>query len=153
MNYRMATKQDIPQLVELRMIEQANDWKDQYPITDELKEATRKAFERRMGKSLFIWVAEDQGKIVATAAVIPHDYLPQADELSGKRGYMCNVYTIVAYRRRGIQKILAKLLEQFCKDKLKIARLDLHASDGEEVRKMYESFGYSFRDNGARKFL
>lgn len=153
MNYRKATFKDIPQLVELRMLEQANDWGDEHPITEELKEATIEAFENRLNKTLFIWVAEDGDKIVATSAVIPHQYLPQADEITGKRGYLCNVYTLEAYRRRGIQKKLAQLLNSYAKQTLHIARLDLHASPGEVVRRMYENSGWKFVENNARLFL
>lgn len=153
MNYRMANYFDIPQLLELRMLEQANDWKDQYPIDDELKARTKEAFEKMLNKTLFMIIAEDDGKIVATAAVIPHQYLPQADEHTGKRGYLCNVYTLKQYRRRGIQKELMKQIEEFSKNNLGIARLDLHASDGDAVYNMYTKLGWKFVNNNARKFL
>lgn len=153
MNFRMASNSDIPQLVELRMLEQENDWKGQYPIDDKLKEQTRVAFEQMLNKTLFVWVAEENEKIVATTAVIPHQYLPQADEVSGKRGYLCNVYTCVQYRRKGLQKELMKLITEFARDVLKIARMDLHASLAPEVFEMYRNAGWQFVTNNARLFL
>lgn len=153
MNYRMARQSDIPQLVELRMLEQENDWKGEYPIDENLKQDTQKAFEERLNQSLFVAVAEEDGKIVATAAVIPHLYLPQADEHSGRRAYLCNVFTLQEYRRRGIQIELQAFLYQFAKQELHIARLDLHASDGEAVSNLYQKLGWRFVTNNARLFL
>ena len=153
MNFRMASNSDIPQLVELRMLEQENDWKGQYPIDDKLKEQTRVAFEQMLNKTLFVWVAEENEKIVATKAVIPHQYLPQDEEVSGKRGYLCNVYTCVQYRRKGLQKELMKLITEFARDVLKIARMDLHASLAPEVFEMYRNAGWQFVTNNARLFL
>lgn len=153
MKYRMATGLDIPQLVELRMLEQENDWKDQYPITQEFKDITKDFFEKNLVKNLYVFVAEENKKIIATAAIMPHQYLPQADEFTGKRGYLCNVYTLPEYRRRGIQKELFVQLKDFSKRVLKIARIDLHATLSPEVFSMYEKIGFKFVENNARLIL
>lgn len=149
MTTRLATTKDIPQLVELRMQEQECDWGNQYSITKELKNTTTDFFIKNLNVTFYTFVIEFEGQIVATASLIPHQYLPQADELTGRRAYLCNVWTVPELRRKGLQKLLFEEVSYFCVEH-EIKRVDLDASERPEVYEMYKHFGYTFRNNHAR---
>lgn len=147
-----ATLNDVEELVNLRMIEQANDWKDEYPITEELKEATRQAFMERLNKDLIMFVIKKEGKIVAQAGLLLQNFLPQADDYTGKRAYLCNVFTIEPERRKKLQLVLADAIAIYAKE-IGLYRIDLHATIEDSVFEMYKKMGYQFVDNNARLIL
>ena len=153
MNYRMATGLDIPQLVELRMLEQKDKRKDQHLINQEFKDKTMDFLKKNLGKNLYVYVAEENKKIIATAAIMPHQYLPQPDELTGKRETLCNVYTLPEYMESAIQKELFVKLKDFSKRVLKIAIIELEDTVSPEVFSMYEKLGFKFENNKVRLIL
>ena len=153
MNYKLATLEDINQFIELRILEQINDWNAKYPVTEEFKNKTKEAFSKMLGKELYLFIAVEKKQIVATAGLLIQQYLPQMDDYSGRRGYLCNVFTLPDFRRQGIQKKLMKELIDYAKNSLNLSRIDLHSSLSPEVYQMYEKFGFQFVQNNARLLL
>ena len=88
---------------------------------------------------LIEWVAEDEGRIIATAAIVFMDFPPSFNNKTGRTGYVGNVYTADAYRGKGIAGQLLEKLEEEARAR-GITRLLLHAS--EVGRKAYLKSGY-----------
>lgn len=129
--YRRATLDDVPVLVDYR-VRFLNELLN-HP-EDEETEIVRKSLLEYFAKaipsgSLVAWVAEHDGKIVATSGMVvwqkPAIY---GGVESGKLGYLLNFYTIPEERRRGIG---TRLLNELIREArwLGLKYLHLHASD------------------------
>jgi len=137
MIFRTATLEDINEISEIRK-RQIQD-EGQTPDID-IDEDLYKYFEKYMGSGELIeWVAEDEGKIIATAAIVFMDFPPSFNNKTGRTGYVGNVYTADAYRGKGIAGQLLEKLEEEARAR-GITRLLLHAS--EVGRKAYLKSGY-----------
>ena len=138
MTFRKADIGDIEQLIRIRKIQlQAEGQKPDVNIDEDLRRVYN---EKMRTDDLIEWVAEDEnGEVIATAAVLFMDFLPAFNNPAGKRGYVTNVYTMDAYRRKGIA---GKLMQELEDEALKhgVAHLVLHAS--EMGRKVYGKYGY-----------
>jgi GNAT superfamily N-acetyltransferase len=134
--YRRATPSDVPTLVDYR-VEFLNELHN-HRENDETK-VVRKSLLEYFTKAIpsgdFIaWVAECDGKIVATSGMVvwqkPATY---GGVESGRLGYLLNFYTIPEARRKGIA---TRLLNELIKEArlLGLRYLHLHASkDGEPI--------------------
>ncbi|NHJ49580.1 MAG: GNAT family N-acetyltransferase [Asgard group archaeon] len=139
---RLATLDDIPKLVELRIefIKEAH----QNPFNVDLdnhRNLLTDYFQTQMKDETFLaWIAEDENEnIVAISGLVIVSKVPQLWSPTGKESYIFNMYTIPAWRRKGIgSALLEKLLEE---SKARgINHVDLHASDlGKAV---YEKYGF-----------
>jgi GNAT superfamily N-acetyltransferase len=137
MLFRRAELSDIKEISEIRK-KQIQD-EGQTPDID-IDEDLYKYFEKYMGSGELIeWVAEDEGKIIATAAIVFMDFPPSFNNKTGRTGYVGNVYTADEYRGKGIAGQLLEKLEEEAKQR-GITRLLLHAS--EAGRKAYLKSGY-----------
>jgi len=137
MRFRRAELSDIKEISEIRK-KQIQD-EGQTPDID-IDEDLYKYFEKYMGSGELIeWVAEDEGRIIATAAIVFMDFPPSFNNKTGRTGYVGNVYTADAYRGKGIAGQLLEKLEEEAKQR-GITRLLLHAS--EAGRKAYLKSGY-----------
>ena len=137
MLFRRAELSDIKEISEIRK-KQIQD-EGQTPDID-IDEDLHRYFEKYMGSGELIeWVAEDEGKIIATAAIVFMDFPPSFNNKTGRTGYVGNVYTADAYRGKGIAGQLLEKLEEEAKQR-GITRLLLHAS--EAGRKAYLKSGY-----------
>ncbi|NHJ32645.1 MAG: GNAT family N-acetyltransferase, partial [Asgard group archaeon] len=92
---RLATIDDIPQLIELR-IEFLKEVRLEYP--KEKEEEYRKILSNYLKKEMtsdnFIsWLAIANNEIVATSGLITIQRVPQFWNLSGKEAYIMNMYT------------------------------------------------------------
>ena len=138
MTFRRADINDIEQLVQIRKVQLCDE--GQKPDIN-IDEDLRRVYNEKMRTDdLIEWVAEDEnGEMIATAAVLFMDFLPAFNNSAGKRGYITNVYTMDAYRRKGIARNLMQKLED---EALKhgVTHLVLHAS--EMGRKVYGKYGY-----------
>ena len=79
------------------------------------------------------WVAEENGEIIATSAILFYEFPPSIDFPNGNKGYIANMYTKPEYRGRGIATaLIGKLTEEAIARG--ITRLWLSASnDGKPV--------------------
>lgn len=115
MKYRRASIVDIEVLVEFR-IRFLNE-SDCYPEgeeTDSLKKALRGYFSRAIPSNEFVgWIAEYNGKILATGGMVVWQMPGRYGFESGKSGYVCNMYTAPEARRLGIStRLLAELIKE-----------------------------------------
>ncbi len=133
--YRRATIADVPLLVDYR-VRFLNEL-DKHPENDETK-AVRKYlleyFARAIPSGDFIaWVAECDGRVIATSGMVVWEKPALYEVESGKLGYLLNIYTIPEARKKGIAtRLLNELINEA--KLLGLKYLHLHASkDGEPI--------------------
>lgn len=83
-------------------------------------------------------VAPDQS-VAAGAGLWLLDWFPHRLDRGSLRGYLLNVYTEPAFRRRGLARQLVQVALDHCRER-GITIATLHASD--EGRPLYESMGF-----------
>lgn len=87
------------------------------------------------------WLAEDAaGNVVAGAGVWLLDWPPSPSSFAPYRGYILNVYTEPAFRRRGLAGRLVQACVDWCRAQ-GIVVVSLHASD--QGRPVYVSLGFA----------
>lgn len=87
------------------------------------------------------WLAEDAaGRVVAGAGVWLLDWPPGPSGLGLYRGYILNVYTEPAARRRGLARRLVQACVAWCQAQ-DISVISLHASD--QGRSVYAALGFA----------
>lgn len=141
LTYRFATFEDIDTLVSTRM-DILIDMLKLDPSTDmsELEAVTRPYYERALtdGSQLAVLVY-DGDKFVGAGAVCLYAVMPTFYNMSGKRGYIMNMYTIPEYRGQGIATKTVDMLVKKCKE-LGYTHITLSATDmGQPV---YEKYGF-----------
>ncbi len=112
---RLATKDDIQQIVELRIkfikeirIDAPTDKMDEY------REVMSNYLKKEMSSGNFIaWLAVANNEIIATSGLITIQRQPQLWNMTGQEVYIMNMYTKPEWRRKGIgTAILEKLIEE-----------------------------------------
>jgi GNAT superfamily N-acetyltransferase len=118
MNIRMATLQDIDQLVLMRWdftLEHAPDivalYKDFYT---ECKSFLESAIS---GGKWFIWVVELDNRVVSHIYIELIDKVPRPGRVTDPFAYMTNVYTLPGYRSQGIGSQLLERIEGWGREK------------------------------------
>ncbi|WP_307290714.1 GNAT family N-acetyltransferase [Bacillus sp. SORGH_AS_0510] len=141
MNYRMATTDDVKQLVRLRKKQLVDEGLE--PTIDIDLELQAFFKNKLTDGSLIQWLVEDQEEIIACGAVIFYDFPPSFTNKSGKKAYIANMYTRETYRGKGIAtNLLTKLVEE---TKTRgITKMWLAAS--ELGRPVYKKFGFQETD-------
>jgi GNAT superfamily N-acetyltransferase len=138
--YRAATVDDIEMLAELRWEMEVERAEGHLPTREEFIVAyldeTRDDLARGIHRA---WLAEADGVPVACVQLIWWVMPPNVHRLRRKRGFVSNVYTRPAYRRRGIARELMNQLIQHSRD-LGIQRLVLWSS--EMGRPLYADLGF-----------
>ena len=138
--FRLAKYKDIEEISRLRIMQQKDDWKELYPNNDEeLYTLTKKYLEEHLNKNVFFFIEIEDNKIVATCGLQVIRYMPQCVE-SGIEGYICDVFTLKEYRKRGIQTNLIKECIKFAKEN-NIIELKL-SSDNPEAIRIYQAQGF-----------
>lgn len=137
---RIAKNEDIEEISRLRIMQQKDDWKELYPNKDEeFYEVTKKYLEEHLNKDIFFFIEIIDNKIIATCGLQVIKYMPQCVE-SSVEGYICDVFTLKEYRRKGIQTNLIKECIKFAK-KNNIIELKL-SSDNPEAIRIYQEQGF-----------
>lgn len=84
-------------------------------------------------------IEEQENHIIATCGLQIINYMPQCVK-SGKEGYICDVFTLSEYRRKGIQTKLIGECIKFAKEQnLEILKL---SSDNQEAISIYKKYGF-----------
>lgn len=91
--------------------------------------------KEHLNKDIIFFIETIENKIVATCGLQVIKYMPQCVE-SGIEGYICDVFTLKEYRRKGIQTNLIKECIKFAKEHC-IIELKL-SSDNPEAIKIYQ---------------
>ncbi len=137
---RRATIDDVDQLVQLRIL--------LFEETGELIEKDTSAFAEAISaflikslprKSFLAWIAESDSRIVASSGFVPFEKLPVPENLSGKEGYILNMYTLPEWRGQGLATALLQEMISYAKE-TDIRRLWLHAT--KIGRPVYEKIGF-----------
>lgn len=138
---RKATVEDVPMLCEARRRQLVDEGLD--PVID-IDEELRRYFEGALADGTIVeWVLEEEGELVATAALCLMPFLPSYNNPVGTRGYVTNMYTVPSHRGRGIAtRMLAVLMDEA--RGLGLHKVVLQAS--EMGGPVYERYG--FRPSG-----
>jgi len=135
--YRKLEPKDINRFIELRKLQLIDEGsKETVDITDSLSDY----FKRHLADGTFIsWVAEADGEIIATSGISFFEKPPYFNNPSGLIGLLSCMYTVPAYRRKGIAKKLIDLIINEAKE-YGCTVIQLTASD--EGTLLYENYGF-----------
>lgn len=138
---REAKAADIPALVRLRMALFCELGELDEPLADgALWQATEAYFSAaaRDG-SARSWLVEVDGEAVACGTLALFVRPPYPGNLAGREAYLLNMYTLPAWRKRGMASALLDVMAAYARE-LRLGKLWLHAS--EEGRPLYERLGF-----------
>lgn len=134
---RKANEEDIALLSETRKLQLIDEGIE--PNCD-IDEELFAFFKKWLESSDFVqFIAEEDGKLLSTAAVIYYDLPPSFTNKIGVRGYVTNVYTVPEHRGKGLAKMLLTELLNDAKSR-GIKKLWLGAS--KLGRPLYEKLGF-----------
>lgn len=141
MVYKKATSEDTDKLVEIRKRQLIDEGIEPNINIDE--ELTGFFNQKLADDSLIEWIVEDNGEIIATAAIAFYQFPPTYTNKTGWKGYITNMYTRDDYRKQGIATLLLDKLVEEAK-RCGVKKLWLGAS--KLGRPVYEKYG--FKDTG-----
>jgi len=145
---RKATLEDVDDLVKLRMelIREISEVDEHYMLEHnddylaKLTETIREYFTAKMLENEFLaWIAEDEGKIIASSGLVFHEKPPIHGNLTGREAYIMNMYTVPEWRSKGLATSLLKEIINYIKE-TNVQRIRLHAT--EAGKKIYEKIGF-----------
>ena len=140
---RRAAAEDVAELTRLR-VEFLNEVNDRSEPPAGFAGDLERYFRAAMADGSFLaWLAEEDGRIVATSGMCLHRVAPNYSNPSGNTAYVLNMYTAPEFRGRGLaSQLFSRLIEEArgrgC------GKMALHAT--EAGRRVYERFG--FRPSG-----
>jgi ribosomal protein S18 acetylase RimI-like enzyme len=141
--YRAATPDDAAALAALRWENQAERHPELQP-RDTLAEYTAVYIEQvrdELARGIHrAWLAEADGEVVASVALVWWVMPPNPDEHQRRRGFVTSVYTRPAYRRQGVARQLMTMLIEHARAE-GLQRLILWSS--EMGRPLYEDLGFT----------
>jgi GNAT superfamily N-acetyltransferase len=140
---REATGADAETLLEHRlgMLEAVFRSRDPSPAETsvDMREANRTWLAAHLGGDFQAWLAEIEGQVAGSAAVLWFPHPPAPVNPIGIEAYVLNVFTDVRFRRRGVARaLMAHLVEEARSRGIK--RIWLRAS--EEGRPLYLDMGF-----------
>lgn len=144
---RRASAADIPALVRHR-VSMYRDMGDVLPAEEAiLHHASAAYFESALASGEYLaWLAVTPGaseEVVAGAGLIVRPMIPRPGKSGGietREAQVVNVYTEVAWRRKGIAALVMQQLLDYTRAE-RINRVSLHASD--DGRPLYELLGFA----------
>jgi GNAT superfamily N-acetyltransferase len=139
-NLRRATVEDIETLVELRLEMQRENSDGIEVAWEGVGEACRRYFEETLPPGIFVaFVAEVEGRVVATSGVSFVSRPPGSTSFLQCEGYVTNVYTVPHWRGKGVATELMNATIEYAQEQG--ARLVyLHTSDA--GRAVYAKLGF-----------
>ncbi|MFW9987283.1 MAG: GNAT family N-acetyltransferase [Candidatus Odinarchaeota archaeon] len=148
---RKANFNDIEKLIELRIkfLKEIQDPLNNMEMKI-FKKTLRDFFLEKMKSNEFIsWLAESDNIIIATSGCSflqrPSSFL----NITGKFAYIMNMYTIFAWRRKGIgSALLKKLLEEIKEKGMQVIALHTTPSG----MPLYENYGFR-RNDGDKEMI
>ena len=141
MNYRKADKKDIPLLVNIRKKQLIDEGIE--PNIDIDEELTKYFNSKLADNSLVEWIAEEDNKIIATAAILFIDFPPTYTNKTGRKGYITNMYTEPTSRGKGIATGMLDRLVNEARER-NINKILLVAS--KLGRPVYKKYGFQGTD-------
>lgn len=120
MNIRLATAEDIDQLIRMRwdftledypeMVQNANGY------TSFEKECREFLVQAIAGERWHIWIAEKDGQVVSHMYIELIEKVPRPGRITRPFAYMTNVYTIPEWRGKGVGGKLLSQINTWVKD-------------------------------------
>ena len=139
---RPAVPSDMATLAEFRLAmfdDMAGAAAEPAPRPESLRRDNESWLAEHMGRDFFAWIAEIDGRPVASAGLVWFAHPPGPLNPIGKEAYILNVYTRPEARRRGLARALMERLVDEA-GRAGVRRIWLRASD--EGRPLYESMGF-----------
>ncbi|MBQ6877808.1 MAG: GNAT family N-acetyltransferase [Oscillospiraceae bacterium] len=134
---RKATPEDAVLLSEIRKLQLIDEGIE--PSCD-IDEELFVFFKKWLASKDFLQlIAEENGKLLSTAAIVYYDLPPSFTNKIGVRGYVTNVYTAPQHRRKGLSKMLLEKILEDAKSR-GIKKIWLGAS--KDGRPVYEKLGF-----------
>lgn len=116
----------------------------------QLRLSTSQYFLSNIEQNLICWGIEVDGKIVSIASLNLFTRIPYLDNLSGREGYILNIYTRPNYRKRGLAGRLVNIIIDYAKEN-EIKRLWLNSS--EQGKSIYINHGFEEVENEMELYL
>jgi GNAT superfamily N-acetyltransferase len=139
---RPATSSDSATLVEFRLAMLADMFGEEMSSKVDpraFREANERWIDEHFGRDFIAWIADLDGKPVASAGLIWFDHAPGPANPIGREAYILNVYTRPEARRMGLARALMERLVEEART-AGVRRIWLRASD--DGRPLYESMGF-----------
>lgn len=138
MVYRIATNEDIDELMRIRleMLRIVNDMPSDYNFPEEMVSSSRRYFLE--GNQVTI-LAVDNGITVGCASISYIKVMPTFSHPTGLRSHLMNIYTKEEYRRQGIA---GKMIEMLIDGARKRGVTEISLDATEEGRPLYEKLGF-----------
>lgn len=149
---RKATLNDLEELAQLRILQQHDDWGEDYAdIDNNFYSRTLIAFENLIANELgVIFIAEKDNRIIATCGLQEINVIPQCND-KGKCGFIFNVFTMEEHRHQGIQTAVMTEVIDYAKQK-GIEELALETDNNIAIT-LYKKFGFKYNDLMMSKVL
>ena len=140
--FRKATTEDIDLLVRTRIevLRAANGLADSTDMSEVERQSREYYQEALADETHTALLAFDHDQFVGAGGISYYRVMPTYHNPTGRKGYIMNMYTRPAYRRKGIAFHTLDLLVQDARDK-GIAAVSLEATAA--GRPMYEKYGFS----------
>jgi GNAT superfamily N-acetyltransferase len=141
MTYRQATLPDINQLAEMRWSFQTEfEGVEIVWNKDEFVQSCREFYKKTIDSgSWLLWVAEQDGRIIANVSIFIVDNIPTPTKRINKWGYLTNTYTHKEFRGKGIGSKLTNFAVSEAKS-LKIETIIVWPS--EKSTEFYKRIGF-----------
>ncbi|MBR2812131.1 MAG: GNAT family N-acetyltransferase [Solobacterium sp.] len=141
MEYGKAYADDIARLCELRIAY----LKEDFGVLEETDEKQIRGllpgyFQEHLNRDLFVYTAEEDGRIIACAFLLLVVKPMSPSFLNGKTGMLLNVYTEPAYRRKGIGRTVLQALIKDAEE-MEFCSLELKAT--EDGYPLYRKLGFA----------
>lgn len=142
--------EDLDDMVNLRIDIQNYDAKflddkEKLISEKELRERTCEYLKRNLNDNLFMFGLFLDDKLIANCGFYVDRHFPTYNTPNGIMGYICNVFTLEEYRKRGYQRKLFEYVLEYAKS-MDIINFKL-SSINENAIKMYSSFGFELNDH------
>lgn len=140
--YKKLEMKEIQQFIEMRINQLQEEGAE--PIFD-LSSVLYNYYDKHIAAGTFVsWLALDGDKIVATSGMSFIEKPPYYSNPSGKIGLLSSMYTLRAYRRKGIAKKLLGLAVNEAKE-YGCGSVHITASDVGVL--LYQDFGFKKNEN------
>lgn len=139
---RKATEKDVETLTAMRLeMRRERETASLTVPEEEFERITREYFRKVLASEDFVsYIAWAGKEAAACSGMSIHFHAPSYGNLSGKTGYIFNMYTRSAYRRQGLAVKLLAALQQYAEEK-GCSKLGLNASPA--GKNVYLKYGFA----------
>ncbi len=150
MEFRKACREDIPSLVNMRILYSLETYgKFSETFVIKMRKELPKYFERHLGYDLTAFLASENGEVVSTALLLTIEKPINPALVSGRNGIVLNVYTKPEHRRK---KLAMTLMEALLRE-AEIEGLDyVELKATEDGYPLYKKLGFDEK-NGRNVYM